>query len=218
MSNDAPAAFVNPPDSMVTTDAYRACPTWIGWRSMRNARWQYEKLARTEVFAGTARQVPSHGHGALATAPDDGLVIRKSVINDLFAEYSAVITTGDWTEIARGRGSGASFVDLACEVKFSQTQPVGGETMRFKIESCEANDSAACGAVDYDLTEAVGDATDHSAGAQWHTINESAGDGKELTTDAVSQREYILSARAVGGSSVLTITHWRVWEIVTGDL
>lgn len=223
MSEDAPSGFVNLPSSLTTTDAYRALSTWFAWRTVRNARHAYEKLTRGDGRAGDTRQVFPHAHGVQVAAPECGLVVRRNVVNQPFGEFGLGLTTSDWVEVTRCPGSVGGFVDVASEVKFVNDS----NSVRFKIDSCPWNDSAAFGAADYSLAEAAGDATDHSAGVQWHTINESAGTGKELTIDpgtatapgdSSSERGFILSARSEGGSCSMLFYHWRVWEIVTGDL
>jgi len=240
MADTAPDAYVNPTDSLATTDAYRAFATWLDWLTINNARFHYEKIARgydpmfSTNWAGDNRASSPHAHGEVTTSPGCGEVVRRSLISKVYTAGSAVgsytvaLNTSDWIELDRYRSDTGGFKAVATEIYYTNSQPDGGNQVLFKIENRDARDSGAAGSVNDELIETVGTA---HATVQWHTVDEGGGGtGKDLLIsgptnyndpgDTTSRREFILYAKATNGASGCSIgvEAVHIWEILRADL
>ena len=236
MANDAPTNWVNVTDTHITSNQYRPFPTWLVWRMIRAARWMYEKIARGDHYAGETRQNYPHAHGEQST--QCGEPVLRTVYCDTFntgsdntAAYVVTsLSDSDWVEIARGRGWVGGAKRVACEVLYYNTQ-TAGQSIKWKIESRDANDSAAADAADHYIAESAG--TAHSPAEAWHTINgqlDGAGGNTKLLTidgptdetepgDTTSWREFVLYAQTDGSPAVeMGISYWHVFEALTSGI
>jgi len=171
MASDAPTEWTNYVDSLFQVS--KAIKDVLGLGHNGAIRYLLEKTLNYP--SGETQQNYGHAHGELSDP--DGATIRRSIFTQSFdmgdVAYGIGFSVGtSWTELLNFRCWVGPFRRLACEIKYTTDHE--SKQIQFRIESHDANDSAACSAVTNGLQESV----KHASTTQtWHTIDGQQWDG-----------------------------------------